>query len=231
LRTYKHIFFDLDKTIWDFDANSTETLRELYSEYELTKKGCPSYEAFHDRYNIHNTALWDAYRESMVTKEELSLQRFLLPLAEFGINDEKLAASISDAYVDRLPLKTKLFPGVFELLDYAFSKYKLHIITNGFAEIQYRKLALSGLNRYFDQVITSEESGYKKPDERIFLHALNCAQALPEESMMIGDDIEVDLLPAKALGLGQVYVNFTKKPHEHQLMHEVATLSEIETLL
>ena len=123
---------------------------------------------------------------------------------EFGINDDHLAHELGDQYIKKCPLKTHVFPFTYEVLNYLKEKYHLHIITNGFEEVQYVKLRHSKLLHYFEQIITSEQVGVKKPNAEIFSHALVKASCKSNESIMIGDDLPVDILGAKAMGMYHV---------------------------
>lgn len=202
---YKHLFFDLDNTLWDFERNSHETFNELYHNHLLKNKKIPSVDAFIQVYTGHNTRLWSLYRDNLISKEELRDTRFLITLKEFGIDDTVLANNLSEEYIYRSPRKGILFPGTIETLELLKNRFQLHIITNGFEEIQHIKLEFSGLNKYFRCLITSEQAGSKKPDAGIFNYALKQAKALPEESLMIGDDLDVDIIGANAVGMDTIF--------------------------
>ncbi|MEI6747767.1 MAG: YjjG family noncanonical pyrimidine nucleotidase [Bacteroidales bacterium] len=231
MKHYKHLFFDLDRTLWDFETNSDETLNDILIKYDLASKGITSLKMFKGVYSGINTMLWNLYLNGEIIKEKLNTQRFNLTLEAFGITDTLLANSMADDYVEMSPLKTNLFPFAMEMLEYLHGQYKLHIITNGFEEVQFKKLERTGMGRYFNQVITSEEAGAMKPNEQIFLFALNKACALASESLMIGDEIEIDLLGAKSVGLDQMYVNHHGKIHKESFTFEVMSLSEIMEIL
>ena len=226
-----HIFFDLDRTLWDFDKNSQDTLIQLVESFDLISRGIESPEKFINKYKIHNERLWDLYRVDKITKEELRTKRFRLVLEEYGINDNQLAEDFGMAYVRESPLKTRLFPFAIEALSYLYKNYKLHIITNGFQEVQYIKLEKSNLKPYFKTILTSEEVGVKKPNPLIFEYALNNTGAKVEESIMIGDDLEVDIIGAKILGMEQVYFNPKKEKHQEQLTFEIDCLSQLMEIL
>lgn len=227
----KHIFFDLDRTLWDFEKSASQTFEEIYHRYELQKKGIPSVEKFHDYYTIHNNRLWDKYRKDEIKKEVLRSLRFLLTLKDFGIIDEVLSEKIGDDYIRISPLKVNLFPYSIELLEYLFPLYKLHIITNGFSEVQKTKLKTSGMDKYFIEVITSEDAGVKKPHPDIFKFAFEKAGALPFESIMIGDDYEVDIIGAKEANMDQIFVDHEKKYKQNGSTYYINNLKEIEGIL
>ena len=228
---YKHLFFDLDRTIWDFDNNARLTFQEIYEKYKLNELGITSFEIFYSKYKFHNDALWALYRKAEIKKEVLSVKRFELTLEDFGVVDKNLAEKISYDYVTLSPLKTGLFPHVYEVLNYLSEKYKLHIITNGFEEVQYKKIKISDLNKYFENIITSEEAGTKKPEKQIFEFSLSKASAKANESLMIGDDIAVDITGAKTIGIDQVFVNYNKIPHDEEITYEINDLIELKTFL
>jgi putative hydrolase of the HAD superfamily len=206
-------------------------LQEIYNGFELTSLGVPDFATFFCHYEIHNNNLWDFYRNGKIEKEYLSIERFHLTLKDFNIENTKLSEFISKEYIEKSPRKTTLFPYTHEALNYLKAKYSLHIITNGFKEIQHRKVELCGLSQYFTSVIVSEETGYKKPDRNIFLYSLKVNNALSHESIMIGDDLVVDILAAKAAGMDQIYVNFGRNPHDEEISFEISSLKELIEIL
>ncbi len=228
---YKHIFFDLDHTLWDFERNAEETKRELFIELKLAERGISSYEAFRNKYVGINTALWSLYREGLIEKDDLNFKRFYDTLCEFGVDDKQLGEAMASGFLEGITNKTYLFPYAQEILDYLYPKYPLYIITNGFEEVQYGKLKNSGLDRYFKSVITSEEAGVKKPDRDIFLFALSKVNALAEDSLMIGDDLEVDVAGAREIGMDQVFVNHNGLKHQEPVTYEIAALRNLEDIL
>lgn len=230
----KHVFFDLDHTLWDFETNSRETLDEIYFRFELKSKGISEVLDFIHVYETVNAGLWAQYRENEITKEELRKSRFNLTFLELGIVSKKLAHEISEYYIFNSPRKLNLFDHTYFILDYLKEKYQLHIITNGFEEVQEIKLSRSKLKNYFTQIVTSEQIGFRKPSKFIFEHALKIAGAAPEESVMIGDDLESDVIGAMNCGFKGVFFNpkeveFTKHP-THQFS-EINCLSELQKIL
>jgi putative hydrolase of the HAD superfamily len=197
----RHIFFDLDRTLWDFETNSREALSEIFHERKLAERGVVSLNAFLDAYIRNNDLCWDLYRKNLISKSDLRVRRFSLTLAAFDLEDEALAAELGEDYVERSPRKTALFPGAPETLRALSAKFRLHIITNGFEEVQMLKLSSTGLRSYFVHIITSEMAGSKKPDPAIFDFALSKTGAAPFQSLMIGDDPAVDVLGAMESGM------------------------------
>ena len=230
-KQYKHIFFDLDMTLWDFEANAYEAYHDIFEKFKLKNLGIESIEDFLKSYFVHNDKLWDQYRKGKIEKEFLRSRRFELTLQDFGVDDPKLAEDIGMEYITISPQKTNLFPNAIEILRYLRSKYPLYIITNGFEEVQFTKLKNSRLEEYFLHVITSEEAGCKKPDAGIFRHALQKAGAKPEESLMIGDDPEVDVLGALDAGMDAVFFNPKKIPVNGNIRYVVHDLIELKQWL
>lgn len=231
LKSYKHIFFDLDQTLWDFETNSREVLVDLFSRYRLQELKIPDVHTFIERYHYHNHILWEQYRFNQVDKYTLREQRFLRTLQDFGEADKTLSDRLSADYLAEAPFKAALFPYCLEVLDYLSRQYKLHIITNGFEEVQYIKLRSSNMIHYFDVIVTCENSGYKKPEKHIFYHALERSRASIDNSLMIGDSMESDILGAKNIGMDQIFFNPKRHRHNEVITHEISCLSELKDLL
>lgn len=233
---YKHLFFDLDHTLWDFEANARYTLSCLYQEMDLEAKGVYDFELFYRNYLAHNERLWEKYRQGNIKQDDLRVKRMWLSLLDFKIADDTLAAEMNTRFLDLLPKRTLLFPYAKEVLQYlANNKYELHLITNGFEKVQHSKLKFSGLDIYFKEVVTSEGSNSLKPNKEIFEYAFQKTGAKPEQSIMIGDTIEVDILGAINAGIDQVHVNhLTKQPiavKENLLpTYTVYSLKELEQI-
>lgn len=228
---YKHLFFDLDRTLWDFETNSRQTLEEMYEEFELSQLLSISVDTFIQSYKQHNEKLWEEYRIGKIDKDYLRSARFLRTLEEFNVCSQKLAEQMGFFYVSKSPEKTGLFPNTIAMLDELSKHATLHIITNGFDEVQHIKLKQSGLTQYFNHIVTSEHAGVKKPDPAIFEFALVNSGASTNESLMIGDDLPVDLLGAKHVGIDQAYFNPTKKPHQEDVTFEYQDHLELVTWL
>lgn len=231
MKEYKHIFFDLDRTLWDFDAAAEVAFERIYEKYDLKSLGIPSAHEFHEVYHPLNEHLWELYRENKITKDDLNRTRFLKPLENYGIHDVALADHLSEDYVYWSPRIVRLVPGTMELLDYLKPKYHLHLITNGFQEVQHTKLSGSGLEPYFETLTVSEEVGVKKPNPEIFQYALRKANATAEESLVIGDEMAVDIDGARAAGIDQVFFNPSGKKEEGERTFEVKSLLEIMGIL
>ena len=228
---YKHIFFDLDRTLWDFDAAAEVAFERIYDKYDLKSLGIPSAHEFHEVYHPLNERLWELYREDKITKADLNRTRFLKPLEHYGIHEIELADHLSEDYVYWSPRIVRLVPGTMELLDYLKPKYHLHLITNGFQEVQHTKLSGSGLEPYFETLTVSEEVGVKKPNPEIFFYALRKAQATAEESLVIGDEMAVDIDGARAAGIDQAFFNPKGIEVEGKRTFEVKRLVELIKIL
>jgi putative hydrolase of the HAD superfamily len=231
MKAYKDIFFDLDKTIWDLDANVMFTFEELYFLFDLKRFHIESFEKFYSVYHDHNLLLWDLYRQEKITKEFLNIERFSRTLNDFGIDDLEMAKKMASEYVRLSPLQKRLLPGAIESLEYLVKKYRLHIITNGFNEVQFIKIENSGLTKYFQTITTSEEAGCKKPGAYIFKFSIDRAKADPAKSLMIGDDIDVDISGAIKAGMDQVFYNPEGITSEVKPTYEVKSLCELIEIL
>ena len=228
---YKHLFFDLDHTLWDFDANARTTLEALHQQLKLTERGVHDFDLFHKNYLQHNEKLWARYRNGWIRQEELRLKRMWLALLDFQIADEALAKEMSDLFLDMLPTRTILFPHTTEVLQYLTDKgYQLHLITNGFEKTQHGKLKNSGIDHFFNAIVTSESSNSLKPQKEIFEYALTKTGATTAESIMIGDSLEVDIMGAMSAGMDQVHVNFNGATQDITPTYTVHTLKELEAI-
>lgn len=226
-KPYKHLFFDLDHTLWDFDKNSEATMLQLYREYDLASRGITDFDTMFAAYNVHNDRLWDRYRNGFIKRDELRWKRMWLMLLDFKIGDSALAHELSVAYLEILPTQTRLLPNAKELLDHCRDRYELHLITNGFETTQRLKMHYSGISRYFNQLITSEKSNSMKPHRDIFDFALQAANANIEESIMIGDAIDIDILGAINAGWDTAYFNPGGVQHNRKPTYEVRDLGEL----
>ncbi|MGI4834672.1 MAG: YjjG family noncanonical pyrimidine nucleotidase [Janthinobacterium lividum] len=232
MKTYRHLFFDLDHTLWDFETNATETLQQLYEDYELARYGTFTLPQFTARYNEVNHALWRLYQANKIGQQQLRDTRFVRTLTKLGVAAIDIPADISARFTQILPQKSAVFPHTHEVLAYLQGKgYHLHLITNGFEDVQHLKLAASELTDYFEEVITSETSGCLKPDPRMFAHALARAGATAPESLMVGDNLECDILGAYNAGIDQVYFNPAKRRHFNQITYEISSLDELRSFL
>lgn len=230
MSTYRHLFFDLDRTLWDFDANSREALGEIHDLHNLESLGIHDLQDFISRYERINEHYWNLYRTHQIDKKTLRSIRFEETLREYQIKDPELSLRLADDYVRISPVKTRLFPGTTEVLNYLANKYVLHIITNGFEEVQHIKLERSGLRPFFEEVITSEKAGHKKPGAEIFHYAFRLSGAVKKESIMVGDDLEADIRGARGVGIDHVFFNPNRIAHKERVTHEISALSELKKI-
>lgn len=231
MKIYRHLFFDLDHTLWDFDSNARQTLLHLYTTLSLQERGITNFETFYLQYIQHNDKLWERYRNGFIKVDELRWKRMWHTLLDFKIGDERLARKMSDDFLLLLPTRKTLFPYTVQMLSYLRDKgYHLHLITNGFQETQKQKLKYAEIDRFFGKVITSEESLSLKPHKEIFDYALRITGASNEESIMIGDNMEVDILGAKNAGIDQVYVNHLNDEKPVEPTFTVFSLKELEAI-
>ncbi len=228
---YKHLFFDLDRTLWDFETNSVLALEEIFYSRNIGVLYQVDFHDFHEFYKSYNAHLWDLYKHGTIDKEHLRVERFRGSLNHFDIDNEDLAHKIADDYVVVSPRKTQLFPHTIEVLEYLQERYEMHIITNGFTEVQFVKLTNCGLDEFFKEVITSEMVGVQKPNKAVFEFALQKAGALPEESIMIGDDQVSDVQGARDAGMDQIFVNYYKEPLIFEPTYHIFQLRELKNLL
>lgn len=203
----KHIFFDMDDTIWDFEKNSERVLQKLFAEQKLDEKLQNDFNTYFLAYKKKNNELWQLYNNKKITKDELRKRRFHETFLQFGYNNFDLSYFISEAYIEQSPYGTELKKGAIDLLEKLNGEYKLHIITNGFKEVQHTKIEQCGLQKYFDLIIISEDIGYNKPDVRIFREAENLGNTKKEECLMIGDNFNTDITGAKNAGWQSIWYN------------------------
>jgi len=223
----KHIFFDLDHTLWDFDANSDQSFKYIFNKLKVEI----DFEKFKNCYYPINAHYWKLFREDKISKKDLRYGRLndTFIKLNYRVNSEKIVL-LSEAYIDNLSNYNTLIEGTIDILKYLKPKYKMHIITNGFEEVQGKKMTKSGLAPYFETVITSEQVGVKKPNPKIFNFALKTCKADASESIMIGDNYEADVMGAIDFGIEAIFCNFNKQPSA-QNIKSVTKLIQIKQYL
>ena len=228
MKQIQHVFFDLDHTLWDFEKNSALTFEKIFIENNIDVK----IDDFLEVYVPLNLKYWKLYRNEKVSKEELRYARLKksFDAVNYTISDD-LIDQLATAYIDNLSEFNHLFEGAFELLDYLKEKYTLHIITNGFEEVQNKKMVNSKLYHYFDQIITSESVGVKKPNPKVFNFALESANARKDNSIMIGDSLEADIQGALDVGLDAIHCVFDDVTATGKNIVSVKKLLEIKQYL
>lgn len=231
-KKYKHLFFDLDHTLWDFDRNSTESLKEIFSNFSLDLLGLSDPDLFVKSFLKINTALWDSFDRGHIHHSYIRENRFRMVFQELNVACPDDHRDIGEFYLQSLPNKNHLLDGALELLEYVSAQeYGIHIITNGFNEIQAKKIASSGIGHFFKNVVTFETANAKKPDSKIFEYAIQLAQADKTDSLMIGDNWVADILGAKRAGLDAVYYNPAGLKFDETPTYDIRKLEELKLIL
>ena len=223
----KHIFFDLDHTLWDFETNSNKTFSFIFQKNGIEVQ----FDKFIEVYQPINHHYWKLFRENKVSKADLRYRRLkeAFDAIDFEISDAMIDVLAID-YITYLADHNALFENAIPVLEYLKKSYQMHIITNGFEEVQHRKLQNSNLLPFFDHIITSEKVGVKKPNKEIFEYAMNITGAGAEESMMIGDNFEADILGAMNVGMQVIFCKFNGEIATRDVPM-VDNLTELKNLL
>lgn len=227
---YKHLLFDLDHTLWDYDTNAKETLADLYSLYQLDKHELFEVSEFIDTFFQVNNELWTAYNHDRIKKGYIRENRFKQIFERLRLPLRHYPLGIDDNYLHSCPQKTHKIPFADEILTYLQPQYELHILTNGFNDVQSVKLERSGLNKYFREVITSESAEAKKPSAKIFEHTMNQIDASIDETLMIGDNLNTDIKGARDFGIDQVYFN-PENNQDYEATFSINSLLDLKNVL
>lgn len=199
------VFFDLDHTLWDFDRNSALAFQRIFQ----TEKIYLDVVAFIEAYEPINLQYWKKFRDNLITKEELRRGRLIEAFQQFNLEYSLSEIDfLSKRYIEELPVDNHLFVGTIQILEHLSPNYNLHIITNGFHEVQFSKLKNSGIQKYFRTITTSEEAGVNKPHSGIFELALSKASVMPFQSIMVGDSLEADIHGARNIGMNTLFFNY-----------------------
>jgi putative hydrolase of the HAD superfamily len=228
---YRHVFFDLDHTLWDYEKSAGETLNEIYEEFLIESVTNLSPNQFIDRFRTINASLWDQFNQNLIDSKTLRKLRFKLVFEPFPLVSNQRIEAINETFMAECPKKPNLIEGGMEVLEELSQNYALHIITNGFKKTQHIKMECCGILEIFQSVTTSEHAQSKKPDAKIFLHALEVSKGVVKESIMIGDNINTDIIGARNVGMDQVH--FTGEENVHQLKptHTISRLKELMDIL
>ncbi|MBR6194396.1 MAG: YjjG family noncanonical pyrimidine nucleotidase [Prevotella sp.] len=230
---YKDLFVDFDDTLYDTHGNSVIALRETFEAFSL-ERWFPDPQTFYDAYWLANIDLWTRYSRGEITRDYLIVERFRRPLSEGrGLEiTEALCLEMSDRFLEYCATKSGVVEGAHELMDYLKGRgYRMHMTSNGFHEVQYKKLAASGLRDYFDTIILSEDAGANKPSKAFFDYALAKSGASVDTTMMIGDNLQTDIIGARDMGLDTILFNRWDIPPSDIPTHTVAALREIMQIL
>ncbi|MCC1484715.1 YjjG family noncanonical pyrimidine nucleotidase [Winogradskyella immobilis] len=221
--TIKHIFFDLDHTLWDFDKNSALTFEKIFRLHNIDV----NLNTFLKVYEPINFQYWKLYREEKVSKEDLRYGRLKDAFNKINVAIlDTIVDALSEDYIRYLTTFNHLFEGTIEILEYLGDRYQLHIITNGFKEAQEKKMIASNIKHYFKTITNSEMVGVKKPNPKIFNYALNSAKANVKESVMVGDNYEADVLGALNIGMDAICFNY----HNEDLPNTIKRVNHLTEL-
>jgi len=227
----KHIFFDLDHTLWDFEKNSESVIESLLVTYDVERLYNITATDFIKKYKKINKKLWHLYSHKKITKEELRSTRFTKTLEKCGAKNKELGLLLEEAYIAKSPYQTRLLEGANEILDYLKPKYELHILSNGFKEVQHIKLHESGIKKHFNNIFISEEMGFQKPEKEIFDTARKIAKVDAENCIMIGDDFGNDVEGALNAGWKAVYYSLRKRRIKNPNLYQIKNLLALKDLL
>jgi putative hydrolase of the HAD superfamily len=233
MTNYRHLFFDLDRTLSDFDGNNRNALLETFlKKWDVCNTPLRNigFETFLSTYKTINKMLWDAYGRGQIKKELLHVNRFYLKFKELGIDDLLFSTQFAETYGENVPKYHNLMPYAKEVLEFLKPNFKLYIITNGFKEFQYRKLKNSGIEQFFDEVFISENIGFQKPHIAFFEHVLQKTGAQKEESLIIGDDMKSDIQGAKNIGIDCVLYNPTNT-NDLEPTYRIESLLELKQIV
>lgn len=232
MEKYQVVFFDLDETLWDHTRNSAAALEQVWRAEPAVNRRTGAAE-FWDVYNRENERLWAEYRAGRIEKETIRLTRFIHTLENFGLDDANLARQLSEAYLELYPRQPHLVDHARDVLDYLHGRYRLGILTNGFLTAQKTKLAAGGIAAYFRYFVNSEAVGHPKPHPAMYETAVRQGGAAREATLIIGDDLENDILGAKKCGLPAVYFNPCRRPHRADPApdFEITSLTELKKIL
>lgn len=231
MKRYECILFDLDHTLWDYETNSEETLRDLFERFKVMEKGVTSFRFFLETFRRVNLQLWDKYDRGLIDQQVIRTERFHKVFYEAGLDDVRFSLEFSADYLRELPLKRHLLPEAIDVLDYLHPRYPMTVVTNGFDEIQYTKMTSAGIEKYFRHVVTSQRAGNKKPSRQIFDFALKQSGHLPDHAVMIGDNLQTDIAGARGAGIDTIYFNPGKVVHAEPVTHQICSLKELKSLL
>lgn len=228
MEAIKHIFFDLDHTLWDFEKNSALAFEKIFQELNFNINS----QQFMDIYNPINVAYWKLYEKNEIDQETLRVSRVkdAFETLNYSVTLDEINI-ISNLFIEYLTSNNHLIEGTIETLDYLKDKYVLHIITNGFSFVQDVKLQKSNLDKYFVTITNSEAAGHKKPHENIFKHALTIANASKAESIMIGDSFEADVLGAQNFGIKAVFFNPANEMVSNNEILQIHSLTQLKNIL
>ncbi|MBR5297873.1 MAG: YjjG family noncanonical pyrimidine nucleotidase [Parabacteroides sp.] len=228
---YKNLFIDLDDTLWDTYHNNKECLEEMYNTHHWDQHYA-SFEAFFSIYWPYNNHLWSLYRNREINRQTLIFERFHHVLSPMGIEDPQIILAMNEEFLERTTAKTKLISHTLDILEYLRPSYNMYILSNGFREVQFKKLSNSGLAPYFSKMILSEDACIQKPHKAIFDYALKNTNSRRHESLMIGDSWDADIVGAHNAKIDQLWFNPYDFPtNGFEPTYSIKSLLEIKNIL
>ena len=230
--SYQHLFFDLDHTLWDFEGNAQDCLLEMYDHFNLKDLGVDDFAVFFEKFSEINHHYWALLEKREINIDFIRRKRFKTALSKLGIEiEESFSLEMTEVFMHTLPQKKRLIQGTIEILDYLKPNYQLHIISNGFEDMQMQKMRSGGIDHYFEEVITNEKANARKPEKAIFEYALNRANASISNSLMIGDNYEADIKGAINAQFDTVFYNPERRETVEKPTFEIVRLTEIKDFL
>lgn len=230
--SYQHLFFDLDHTLWDFEGNAHECLIEIYDHFNLKNLGLDDFTVFFQKFSEVNHQYWALLEKREINVDFIRRKRFKTTLSKLGIEiEESFSLEMTEVFMHTLPLKKRLIEGTIEILDYLKPNYQLHILSNGFEEMQMQKMRSGGIEHYFEEVITNEKANARKPEKAIFDYALNRTNASLSNSLMIGDNYEADIKGAINAQFDTVFYNPERRETVEKPTFEICQLTEMKFFL
>ncbi|MDZ7880908.1 MAG: YjjG family noncanonical pyrimidine nucleotidase [Saprospiraceae bacterium] len=231
-KPYKHLFFDLDHTLWDFEKNAQDCLLDIYEAFNLKSIGVEDALDFCEKFSVANHHCWALLEQKRITVDQLRRKRFKDTFANLGIEiEEAFGLEMTDVFLELLPTKKALIEGTIEVLDYLKPNYQLHILSNGYQELQGQKMRNSGIFSYFEEIITVDNAKALKPDKAIFDYALKCTKASVSNSLMIGDNYEADIKGALNARLDAVFYNPARQKTIEKPTFDILKLTELTYIL
>lgn len=224
----RHIFFDLDNTLWDHNKNARLTLEELFEDHKIQESFAIPFNDFYEVYHEINEDLWIKIRDGIIDKDYLRKHRFYDTFLKFNLDDFELSQTFEHQFLDEIVKYNELVPSSLDILEYLKKKgYTIHIISNGFRDVTHRKVEESGIKAYITTITSADDVGVRKPNPKVFNYAINLAKATKQESIIIGDDWVADIKGAKDFGIDAIYFN---PLNEFSVTSEITTIKKLEEL-
>lgn len=230
MKSYRCVLFDLDDTLWDHRTNATETLTDLFDRFRIVDYDI-TLRFFLETFHRVNLDLWDRYDRGLIDQSVIRHDRFTLVFNACGIDDSSRVPEFTANFLRELPMKKNLLPRALHVLEYLKPRYTMSIVTNGFEEVQSKKIQSAGIGHYFAHVITSQRAGNKKPSAEIFRFALQHSGHSAGDAVMIGDNLLTDIAGARAAGLDAIHYNPQGTSRASNVVREIRQLDELLHIL